>query len=238
MQWIDDSKSQYGRRFVCSGKDIDEVMEEHYLKFHKGNHNFDQSAFDIERFIEECLRKEEIEYEPEAIDLSVGVLGETRFNPDGSRLIRISAKLYRQRHLPAARARFRFTCAHEAFHAMFHGPLFARGGRIVCLGRHIREDFVEPRNETVDFIEWQANRGAAALLMPQSIFTECVKRERKTNRRSGGIDLLIDNLSARFDVSKQSVKIRLQSLGLWAQPEDEQLLEHDGIDSYQDIRSR
>jgi len=237
MQWIDDPRSQYGCRLVCNGADIDELMEEHYLKFHGGTCNLDQPALDVERFIEEYLRKDRVEYEPDATGLPVSVLGATQFNPDGSRLIRISAVLYRQRSSSVARGRFRFTCAHEGFHAMFHGRLFRRGGRSVCLERHIREDFVEPTQVPGDFTEWQANRGAAALLMPQSIFAEHVKRVR-AGRGAGDSDRLVRNLADRFDVSRQSVEIRLQTLGLWASPDTEPVLQSDGIDSYQDPRTR
>ncbi len=120
---------------------------------------------------------------------------------------------------------------------MFHGRLFRHGGRSVCLERHIREDFIEPTQVPGDFTEWQANRGAAALLMPQSIFVEHVKRER-AGQGAGDSNRLVRNLADRFDVSRQSVEIRLQTLGLWASPDTQPALQFDGIDSYQDPRTR
>ena len=169
--------------------------------------------------------------------LGVDVLGATQFNPDGSRLVRIDGILYRQRNFPAVRGRFRFTCAHEVFHAMFHGQLFRRGGRSVCLERHIREDFIEPSQASEDFTEWQANRGAAALLMPHTIFAEHVKQE---NRKIGdtGADLFVRNLAAKFEVSLQSVRLRLQTLKLLTVLDGAVELQYDGIDSYEDPRHR
>ncbi len=236
MQWITDSQSTYGCRLVCTGDDIDEAMEERYLRFYNGTSKIDHPAIDIERFIDE-LRSERIEYEPEAADLPDNVLGETQFNPDGSRLIRISSGLYCQRNSLLNKGRFRFTCAHEGFHAMCHSRLFRKGGSLICSGQHVREDMVESTLVSADFTEWQANRGAAALLMPRSIFRENVKSIRRTVGISN-VDSLVQNLATRFDVSKRSVQIRLQTLKLMALPDDDTVLEHDGIDSYADKRAR
>ena len=237
MRWEDDSQSPYGCRLVCTGIDIDEAMEERYLKFYHGTCDIDHPALDIERFIDEGLKSEHIEYEPEATDLPNNVLGATQFNLDGSRLIRINSVLYRQRNLLLKKGRFRFTCAHESFHAIFHSRLFRKSGRLVCSGPHIREDMVESTPTTGDFTEWQANRGAAALLMPSSIFMENVKRIRAV-AGSANTDSLVQNLSTRFDVSKKSVQIRLQTLKQMIPGDDDMVLQNDGIDSYIDIRER
>lgn len=236
MQWVNDPESSYGCRLVCSGADIDEAMEDRYLRFYKGTCNMNHPAIDLDRFIEETLTQEDIGYEPEADDLPNVVLGATKFNPDGSRLIQINKTLYHQRDLATVRGRFRFTCAHEIFHALFHGPLFrksANGGRLIEY--HIQEDMVTPPQEIKDFIEWQAHRGAAALLMPVSIFKEKVKQFRAKSRDHG---FLLQSLVASFDVSKQSAEIRLKTLGLLVLREDDFVLEHDGIDSYSDPRKR
>jgi len=235
MQWIDDDQSVYGRRLIATGIDIDEAMEMKYLAFFNGKCDIDHPCFDIERFIDENLRKDNIEFEPEATDLRFNVLGATKFNPDGSRLIQISAKLYRQRNSTALKGRFRFTCAHEVFHSVFHGPLFRSGGHLKCFEHHIQEDMVEPEKKSNDFTEWQANRGAAALLMPGSIFKENVKRIRAT---SYDHESLVRDLASLFDVSRQSVQIRLQTFRFVAVGEDDFKLENDGIDSYQDVRKR
>ncbi len=235
MRWVDDDSNIHGRRFLCSGADIDEVMEMKYLEFFQGKCNIDQPALDIERFIEEGLMKDDIGYDPETTDLGPNVLGATKFNPDGSRLIQISANLYRRRNSSIIKGRFRFTCAHEVFHAMFHGQLFSKGGHLICPEHYVREDMVEPEQKSNDFTEWQANRGAAALLMPRSIFQENVKRIRAT---SHAFELLVRGLASRFDVSRQSVQIRLQTFRLAAVCEDDFMLENDGIDSYQDTRKR
>lgn len=238
MQWVKDRKSQYGQKLVCTGADIDEAMEIYYLKMFNGTCDVDRPAFDVENFVDEKLRADGIEFEPEANGLPRDVLGMTKFNPDGTRLIRIAAELYQDRASTMSRGRFRFTCAHEAFHAIFHAPLFkGKSGHSACLERHIREDNVEPVHTSSDFVEWQANRGAAALLMPHSIFVERVTRLRAASR-GASLDQLVQGLSNLFDVSKQSAQIRLQTLKLLVPPSDDYALEFDGVDGYRDPRER
>jgi Zn-dependent peptidase ImmA (M78 family) len=208
-------------------------MEERYLKFFNGACNINCPAFDIEKFID-ALLKEGIDYDPEASDLPDDVLGATTFNPDRTRLIHINVNLYRQRNSLLSRGRFRFTCAHETFHALVHGQLFQRSGKLVCQDHHIQEDAGE-QPKTGDYTEWQANRGAAALLMPRSIFEECVKQ---IHLKSHELDYIVNDLAARFDVSKHAARIRLQTLGKLAALNEEFQLQYNGIDSYRDPRER
>ena len=238
MRWVDDQESTYGCRLICNGSDIDDVMEEKYLKFYKGSTvNMNHPALDLDGFIETL--SPDIEYDQEAEGLSVFILGATKFNADGTRLIQINANLYRQSNSSASKGRFRFTCAHEIFHAIFHTELFNKSGNagyIRCFDHHIKEDMVAETAQTMkDFTEWQANRGAAALLMPVSIFKEKVKQIR---RKSHNHDFIVGELMANFDVSRQSVEIRLGTLGLLNAREEEVELEHNGIDSYSDPRVR
>jgi Zn-dependent peptidase ImmA (M78 family) len=233
MQWVDE-QNIYGRRLACLGIDIDEAMELKYFEFFNSKYDINHPALDIERFIDDGLRQYHIEFEPEA-DLPFNVLGATKFNPDGSRLIQINAKLYRERNSTISRGRFRFTCAHEVFHALYHCQLFKNRGQLESYGYNIREDVVEPDRTSNNFIEWQANRGAAALLMPVSIFKEKVKQMRS---QSCDHNSLLGHLSTSFDISKQSVKVRLKTLGLLLPSGDEYTLQYNGIDSYRDHRQR
>lgn len=237
MQWVDDRESPYGCRLVCSGADIDDIMEERYLRFYKGACNMAHPAIDLDRFTDEALAQEDIGFDAQA-ELSKFILGATMFNPDGSKLIQINAILYHQRNTPAFKGRFRFTCAHEIFHALFHGQLFRNAGddrTLRCFENHFEESTIAPSMNTRDFIEWQANRGAAALLMPVSIFKEKVRQFRS---KSHNQNALLQDLMGRFDVSKQSAELRLKTLGLLILPGDDFVLEHDGIDSYEDHRRR
>lgn len=233
MKWITDKQALYGRRLICTGTDIDDAMEEWYLKFFRGSCDINRPVIDIEKFIE-ALLKEGIDYDPEASDLPGDVLGATIFNPDKSRLIRINVNLYRHRDSLRNRGRFRFTCAHEAFHALIHGSLFQGSGKLICYEQHIREDVGE-QPKTGDYTEWQANRGAAALLMPRSIFEECIKQ---VCLKSHELNYLVNDLATRFDVSKLAAKIRLQTLGKLPIPNDDFALQYNGIDSYCDPRER
>lgn len=234
MQWVDDAQSIYGRRLVCRGEDIDEAMEARYLRFFNGACNVDKPAIDIEQFID-TLIKEHIDYDPQASDLPFSVLGATKFQADGSRLVQVNPRHF-SKDDPAVKGRFRFTCAHEVFHALYHAPLFSRGGHLKCYTNQIREDMSEPATNSKDYTEWQANRGAAALLMPSSIFKEVVKRSKLNT--SDNLDALIRRLAVLFNVSRQSVRIRLQTLRMIATPEDDIVLQYNGIDDFRDTRDR
>ncbi len=86
-----------------------------------------------------------------------------------------------------------FTIAHELGHYVLHYLLIPNSKSPLCFTRYGSGP-----------IEWQANRFAASLLMPQSIFTEAYGKYR------GNISLL----SGYFDVSSKAVEIRVQSLRL------------------------
>jgi hypothetical protein len=234
MRWITDNQATYGRRLICSGADIEDFMEERYYRFCGGKIDVNRPAIDVGNFIDR-LFKERVEYSPDDSDLPSGVLGATVFNQDKSCLIRISAGLYKERNAVQVRGRFRFTCAHESFHALVHGPLFQGAGRLFCHNHTIKEDVGNDQPKVGDYTEWQANRGAAALLMPRSIFEQCVKQIRS---KSNDHEFLVNTLVRLFDVSKQAATIRLQNLGLLSLAEDDFELQLNGIDSYRDLRER
>ena len=138
------------------------------------------------------------------------------------------------------RPRRRYTEMHEAAHFILHQPYFAKSEK-ACAGRSEYPNvFVacrkielpnnyRPYSET-DWLEYQADALAAALLMPQKAFTVCVssmlhKHDIRTHYLcyDARYDLkkahsIIYDVAAAFEVSYQAAKIRMLHLGLLREP--------------------
>ncbi|NLN98582.1 MAG: ImmA/IrrE family metallo-endopeptidase [Eubacteriaceae bacterium] len=103
---------------------------------------------------------------------------------------------------------YRFTIAHEVAHSLLH--------------RHVTE-YVSPGTEAADIVrnrlEGQANRLAAAILMPKTMVMLALQR----NRRYGANRDLVGYIAGTFQVSRQAAYYRLLSLkvaknSLWLDP--------------------
>ena len=100
--------------------------------------------------------------------------------------------------------RQRFTIAHELGHLTLHR------GRALILDTPVRVNFRDGRSSLAeDREEVEANRFAAALLMPASFVLDEVRAHRV-----GDVDALIDKLAAKFDVSTEAMGYRLVNLGV------------------------
>lgn len=138
--------------------------------------------------------------EDEGIDVVLHVLDDNTSglivkSKDGRVTIGVNAD-----HHPNRR---RFTVAHELGHFFLHN-----GGERM---------FVDKRDHRaslgIDKREIEANRFAAALLMPEELVRECLAEEGV-----GFIDAFdeegLRRLAARFQVSQQAITLRLKVLGL------------------------
>ncbi len=99
--------------------------------------------------------------------------------------------------------RRRFTIAHELGHYFLHKGL----------GEHVDEDFrVAWRNadssKAVNWVEIQANRFAAELLMPTRFLQTDLDSLSNIDKRTVAL------LTARYVVSPEAMKIRLSQLGI------------------------
>ena len=131
------------------------------------------------------------------------------------------------------RARKRYTKAHEGAHWILHRPYFKRKeqsggpgmnqGFVAC--RSI-ERYTPQNKKSVNWLEWQADTLAAALLMPGEIFKEYSRRLLRHAGASRGY-LEGDNardkrifyeiapsLCQRFSISLRAAQIRMIHLGL------------------------
>jgi hypothetical protein len=203
-------------------------------------------AVDIESLVERHVDADFDQYAP----LPDNVLGEARFEPGERPKILISENLTRaamdtEDAPPWCRSKWRMTLAHEATHVLLHrnlfpadkgqGMLFALDDETSDDGRHGTYQHLE-RNEVrrgpVDYREVQANKGMAALLMPKGLFLTLCDSERQ--RLGFEPDSLLEGatetyqlakaLGGLFDVSTESVQIRLKELNLLATPGQVRLL--------------
>ncbi len=131
-------------------------------------------------------------------------------------------------------ARFPFTLAHEFGHFYLHGKVKAEalgGGREAEI-RDSTRDLVTHRIEATrprTLLEWQANRFAAAILIPRATAQNAlisVQRSRGIRRRLGTLwldrqpanrreyPLTVAHLASFFRVSRAVVRYRLGDLGL------------------------
>lgn len=110
------------------------------------------------------------------------VSGKIQLGPDGAFDIYVN--------LNHPQVRQRFTIAHEIAHAVLHPDLIGDG---------ISDD-AQWRSGLPDPVEYQANKMAADILMPQHLIEECLTK----GHRDPGY------LAAKFGVSKRSMEIRLE----------------------------
>lgn len=97
--------------------------------------------------------------------------------------------------------RFRYTCAHELAHWIFHKGFFTQSGEPAA-------QRLTPRSsETDKAIEWQADRLASYLLMPKG-------GVKKAFYRSCGDKNAVASLAAIFGVSHLAMSIRLSEMRL------------------------
>jgi Zn-dependent peptidase ImmA (M78 family) len=135
---------------------------------------------------------------------------------------------------PSEAARFRFTLAHELGHLSLHRKLRLAFESLDATAKAIVDGVTEFQMKrrvletTRDFLEWQANSYAAALLMPRATYAYELKCQQEDMgiTRSGSIHLddqpssqadyreIVDRLSATYQTSRSATRIRLSELRL------------------------
>ena len=131
--------------------------------------------------------------------------------------------------------RKRFTEAHEGAHFILHRDYFSKCSNdsanqeinkynYIACRENIMDD-IKPKDD-FEWIEWQANSLAAALLMPKDIFCEySCSLIRRAAILDGYLDFrpsyyqvniknVISNVAKKFNVSYKAAKIRMMQVGL------------------------
>lgn len=196
----------------------------------------DAPVVDLDLFLEIGLGATVDQHAP----LDEDVLGLTRFIRGLPPAVQINANLTGAFDDAAAseldRARWRSTVAHEAAHVVLHARLFMldeRQGELFsatvvgspepqrCLKRNVGfgRSGSDPR-------EVQANKGMAALLMPEALFVPVARKTSdQLGIRPGDLDpeasgsrRLVRSLAQRFQVSWKATEIRLGTFGFLKSP--------------------
>lgn len=94
-----------------------------------------------------------------------------------------------------------FFCGHETFHYVFHRDISMTSTSFQCF------DKVKPQQNSI--VEWQANEGAAQLLVPYQDFIPCFVKCLRRKRRGLWIQ---GCLAKRYCVTPQVINNRLDSL--------------------------
>lgn len=186
----------------------------------------------IERYVDDLdlYADLEKEYGDENIE------GVTIFIPFKKPIVKISEKLQKYKF---KENRFRTTLAHELGHVIIHNPLWQREfkklqlpfdtpvQRIQICTRKTLFSKNEPNYEHYDWIEWQANYFASALLMPEKAFCKIYKNftdERRIffqiSEECSDANDLINLLSQEFQLSKEAIKVRLKQMKILVSQED------------------
>lgn len=116
--------------------------------------------------------------------------------------------------------RYRFTAGHECSHDIFHAGYFGYDPNQICMFSN-RVPMVQCRIDTrgvkkkpvaewtdADRMEWQANYGASAILMPRRMVQRLVEKVPVTNYAE-----MIMRVSDTFNVSFEAAQIRLKDVG-------------------------
>jgi hypothetical protein len=185
------------------------------------------SPIRIDRFLEKRFG-----VVPEYQELGDGVLGLTKFGPNGVQGI-IVARMLDEEGTTTAERRIRTTLAHEGGHGLLHAHLFA----MTTKEHSLFGDFTDPKAPQIlcrdvpntspmhkqgydgRWWEFQANRAIGALLLPKPLVHLAMEpllepagllggKVLKANRREQGITLLADT----FEVNPVVARIRLQEL--------------------------
>ena len=102
---------------------------------------------------------------------------------------------------------FRFTIGHELGHLFLHMPSKKENKKIILEGNYFHS------NSNKELAEWEAEEFAAGILMPKTLFINCVFDKmddgNTINKRK------ISELASEFKVSEKSIIIRGRSLGIW-----------------------
>ncbi len=179
----------------------------------------------IDRFVEKRFG-----VTPGFEDLSVGVLGWTRFGPKGVEAI-VVARALGEEQTRVAERRISTTLAHEAGHGLLHAHLFVLGAetrslfgedrdvdpqRILCRGESAPGG---GRRYSGRWWEFQANQAMGALLLPKRLVEKALERALVRRGSLGQLDLPADRredaaheLAEAFEVNPVVARIRLGAL--------------------------
>jgi len=211
MNWRRDSSGRFLRRPYYEQSELDsraeQLMAEHLIQLY-GQVLAPVPTGAIIRLIERDAA--DLDSYADLAEEGEGVEGVTYFFRGRKPRVRITRELSEQRHRAH---RLRMTLAHEYCHVWLHSELWRETTESAVTHRCQREQI--EAGSPVDWMEWQAGYGAAALLMAESrirlVVRACCGEDRPTTD-SEQATRLIKRLSEAFDVSDEAARVRLSQL--------------------------
>ena len=206
MRWLRDATGRFPRRPHYDEAELEAVCADLLLELRQLRHPSDTavSADDLSVLIEHHGADLDL-----FADLPAEFDGVTEFSRDARPRVGVAERLAshaRSEH------RLRTTLAHELAHVVLHNFIwwFTQGpDPSVPFDPAALSPRCALRARAVDWMEWQANYCAGALLVPASeLDASGPVWERSTRGRA-----LVRATQARFDVSAQVATIRLRQLG-------------------------
>jgi hypothetical protein len=203
VRWLRDATGRFPRRPHYETHELESVCADLLLELRQ-----------VRQAREEAISTDDIcvliEHHAADLDLyaqlSTEFDGVTEFSRDARPRVCVAARLSSQSRFEH---RLRTTLAHELAHVVLHNFIwwFDPG---VAFDPQAVSPRCALRTHSVDWMEWQANYCAGALLVPASELQS--DAERVWDRSSSG-RALIRSVQARFEVSAQVATIRLRQLG-------------------------
>lgn len=196
-------------------KDVLEYLARNALKqYHPNYLNFEPQAVPIEAIIENvfglCIEYKRLTLNREILGKMICSDGYAAYYDDDKDdyvLMRVEAgTMLIEEALTAPEAnygRLRFTLAHELAHWLIHRALLERANEAAAM---VKGEFFDDE----DVFEHQANNLAQALLMPKGQIKRCYNRLRAGHTH----EQIVIEMARIFEVSKQAMGIRLNSIGL------------------------
>lgn len=234
MKKIRDKEYKFPFRIWFEDGEIDSLMEGHLAEFNRKVVGLTIPPIPVDLFVEKYLGADFDNY-AQLKTKTDNILGATYFKDNGI-VIKIDKSVTELADSNESVGRYNFTVCHEAFHGIYHRELFAqdknqleipgleRKRGIECLARDL-DIFNEKTTIKTPWWEVHANMGAAALLMPKTIFLEYFIRERnaygitdnyKLASQRNTLFSVVCYLSRTFAASIEAVKIRLGQLNCLA----------------------
>lgn len=216
MIWVKDHTGRFAERPHFEPEELDyecEAIVEQFLRDQNGSVVYPITTTDLVLMLENAV--ESVDHYADFQDDDLW--GQTRFRAGRKPTVGIARQLSENERYENPR---RMTIAHEFVHVRFHGPIYAflsdqallfqpertargRSDLGVC-----NRDGIESRGKS-DWAEWQAARGAGALIMPRTALEKLVAKERMLGC---GDELLVARVAEGFVVSPKAAQIRLTQL--------------------------
>ncbi len=237
VRYVNDNTGRFKERPHYDPKELDRECESIINKLLRERHDevkFPVLTDDIEVLIEQHASLDmyadlESQYGPD-------VEGVTEFFPGQKPVVKISMRLSEDERFAN---RLRTTMTHEFGHVRFHGYLwdmkfenpslfsnFRSENVIVC-----KRDSILSASKT-DWMEWQAGYVCSAILAPASHVRKLTGQFFEDHGIYGSINLrdpktlmLIDLVSATYQISKEAAKVRLSVLNLISENNNQSLFD-------------